>query len=146
YSRDLFSVSLPDGSSFDFYMINNNGTIEYLISGERHVKLQYYASTSNIEWFKVTDEQGVLYTFDVPEQGYPSGGSNGSANVSWQLSRIDLPHTPYPILLSNEISMLSTYQIICSEPTVKIGTRHQLIDPYSPRILILYNSTWRPAP
>ena len=124
YSRDLFSVSLPDGSSFDFYMINNNGTIEYLISGERSVKLQYYASTSNIEWFKVTDEKGVLYTFDVPEQG-DSGGNNGSANVSWQLSRIDLPHTPYPILLNNETFMQSTNQITCYEPAIKIGARRQ---------------------
>jgi YD repeat-containing protein len=128
FSRDLFSVTLPNGSSFDFYMINNNGIIEYLISGERHVKIQYYASTNHLEWFKVTDEDGVLYTFDVPEQGYPAGGRYGHANVSWQLSRIDFPHTPYPIILNNETSMQSTHQTICYEPTVKIGTRKQVLN------------------
>lgn len=124
FSRDLFSVSLPDGSEFDFYIINNNNTIEFLVSGERHVKIQYGGNYNTIDWFKVTDEKGVVYTFDVPEIGYPTGNDNTTGvNVSWQLSRIDIPHTPYPILLNNETLMQSTDQPICGESVVKFGTR-----------------------
>ena len=61
---DLFTATLPDGSSFEFIIRKNyDGKIEYVVSGGRDVKITHATRDRKIMSFKVVDEQGVEYAF-----------------------------------------------------------------------------------
>lgn len=142
YARDLFTVMLPDGSSFEFYIVKKEGLIDYLVSGERQVKIETWKSGMSLDWFRVTDDNGIIYTFDVAESGVlHSSIYSPNPNVAWQLSRIDFPHTPYPILLTNGILMDSGYAYSCSEAFVRFGASFDSYwQAYSPSATLIMGS------
>lgn len=122
YAHDKFSAVLPNGTSFEFVIDNQNGSIVYSVSEGRNVKINCSVSNSQITWFTVVDEDGVKYTFDGADTPYHGPNSSyANSYVSWQLSRIDLPNSSEPILFSNSYLMQSQYGTVCTEPSVKIG-------------------------
>lgn len=95
WEHDAFNVTLPDGSSFDLILDRDyGGTLRYIVSNGRKLKIEAFKSTHNIESFFVTDENGVKYTFDGSDTPYLGTSSFPQSFVSWQLSRIDLPYAP----------------------------------------------------
>ena len=72
---DLFTATLPDGSSFDFVIrIKYDGKLEYVVSGGRDVKITHVADASKIYSFKVVDEQGIEYSFDGADTTFAGPG------------------------------------------------------------------------
>ncbi len=119
YAHDKFQAVLPNGSSFDFIIDKQNGKRVFLVSDDRNVKINCGASNNQILWFTLVDEDGVKYTFDGADTPYPGTGTYYNAYVSWQLSRIDLPNSPEPILFSYPYTMSSSYYTSCPEPVVQ---------------------------
>ncbi len=104
YQRDLFKCVLPNGDSFQFYMTKNgNSPISYTLSTKRDFLIVAQANTTEISKFTVTDDSGVVYTFDIIEKTTDS--QYPMANVGWYLSRIDLPNCTSPIYLQYNASM-----------------------------------------
>lgn len=159
YAPDKFNAILPDGSSFDFIMVNEGGHVLFKVSDGRQVKMTHSVSSGNIAWFTVTDENGIKYTFSGADLPFQSGNSiYQGAFVSWSLTRIDLPYTTDPILYEYDISMQSHVGVSCSEPSLKIGhfvtqgnptniytaSRSSSIQPYDYRMKLLTTISFGP--
>lgn len=96
YQRDLFKCVLPNGESFQFYMSkNNSSTVIYTKSNRKSIKITAQTNYSTITGFTVTDDSGVIYTFNIAETS--TNLNNMASNVAWYLSRIDLPNSNTPI-------------------------------------------------
>lgn len=124
FTHDKFNVVLPNGTSFDFIIDNKdqNNTLTYTVSEGRQVKINCDYSTSNINSFTITDEEGIKYTFD--DGDIPYGGSFTTFYnnyVSWKLSRIELPYSSEPINLSYDYSIQSNYGVACVEPGILLA-------------------------
>lgn len=118
--NDKFSATLPDGSSFDFVILNDeyNG-FRYVVSGARSVKIECQYTEGNIQSFEVTDEQGVKYLFDIADTAFQrAGGLFNNRYVSWYLSRIELPHAATPILFDYGQSIKTEWVWGYEEPGV----------------------------
>jgi hypothetical protein len=63
FQNDQFHATLPDGSSFTFYMRRENNQLEYVISNRKQWKITCNVSGYHIESFTVTDNTGVKYYF-----------------------------------------------------------------------------------
>lgn len=102
YAHDKFSVVLPNGSSFDFIIDNQNNVLVYQVSDGRQVKITCNYGNSEISSFIIIDEDGVKYTFDGAD--YPRSDwthvTYPGIFVSWNLTRIDLPNSNEPILFA----------------------------------------------
>jgi hypothetical protein len=98
YAHDKFNAVLPNGTSFDFIIDNQYGNIIYQVSNGRQVKISCSISTQNIVSFIIVDEDGVKYTFDGAD--VPAEGAYQMQYVSWMLTRIDLPNSTEPVILS----------------------------------------------
>ena len=130
YGYDKFNAVLPNGSSFEFIIANESGNLVYKVSDNRQVKINCSITNSKIESFTVIDEEGVKYTFDGADIPYQGGFSaHQGSYVSWSLTRIDLPHSPEPILFNYDILMENQQSMTCDEPSVKIG--HYILNDYS---------------
>lgn len=124
YARDKFNVVLPNGSSFDFFIDNVNNQLSFIVSNRQMVVKLGMDTYGQIGWFTVLDENGIKYTFtpsDITYNGPYSAYSN--VYVSWQLTRIDLPHSPEPILLSYDY-LIQPPTGTCPEPSVSIGHKY----------------------
>lgn len=111
---DLFTATLPDGSSFDFVIRKKyDGSTEYVVSGGRDVKISHTGDRSKIFSFKVVDEQGIEYSFDGADTTFAGPGSTitpyGTTFVSWQLTSIRLPHSAEQITLVYGKSIRSNF-------------------------------------
>ncbi|GEM_PF-467605 len=122
YALDKFKAVLPDGTSFEFVIEKKNGVRNFTVSDGRNLKIECNVGNSQINWFKVVDENGVKYTFDGSDSPYQGPNNIYSQHyVSWQLTRIDLPNSPEPILFSNNILIQSPYHTTCPESVIKFG-------------------------
>jgi len=127
YVHDKFHATLPNGSSFDFIIDLKNGALAYTISDGRQVRIQCTYTTNNINLFEVTDEQGVKYSF--ADGDYPIDNTYGTANVSWQLTRIDLPNSKEPILFTYDRQIQTdTYFLDGSyEPSITLEEGYHIL-------------------
>jgi YD repeat-containing protein len=103
YGHDDFNAVLPDGSSFEFYIEKQNGNYVVAVSNGRPVKITPILSYITLTGFTIVDENGVKYTFG--DGDYVLADSSTpialvGKNVSWQLTRIDLPQSGEPITFS----------------------------------------------
>jgi len=92
---DQFHATLPNGSSFYFYMRKENNQLEYVISDRKEWKITCNANSLDIESFIVTDNTGVKYYFTKAD--YALGVQNIN-NVAWYLTEIELTNSTSPIL------------------------------------------------
>lgn len=120
FAHDKFQAILPDGSFFSFFIDKENGVKKVYLSDDRNVKIDYGITNTKIEWFSVLDENGVKYTFDCADEAYPGTNAYYSYYVSWQLSRIDLPYSPEPILFNYSYLMRSRSYTACMEPVIEL--------------------------
>jgi hypothetical protein len=123
FFRDKFNVVLPDGSSFDFIIHNeNNQGRQFAVSEGRQVKIAGYFSNNNISSFTIIDEAGVKYTFEGSDTPYHGSlTSYPQTYVSWQLTRIDLPYSTEPVIFSYGHSIQTQYDLTCEEPGIFIS-------------------------
>ncbi len=119
YAHDKFNAKLPDGRSFDFVIDRRDGQLAYTISGKQHVKISCSYTTGNIESFTVIDENGVKYTFAGSDTPYQTGGAYNGSYVSWQLTRIDLPYSPEPIIFTYSYN-IRNYASTFKEPGIAV--------------------------
>lgn len=83
---DIFSLSIP-GKNLKFVLLPDaaSGSMATTMPYER-IKIEY--ERNSFGWFKsfkVTDENGIVYTFDKAET---TDAGNGTYNSAWQLSEI----------------------------------------------------------
>lgn len=123
WMSDKFNAVLPDGSSFDFFILNDQpGGVYYMTSSGKYVKIECHYTQSNINSFTVTDENGIKYQFDVPDTAFLKPGAPYTDRyVTWYLSRIDLPTSVTPILFSYGPTIRTKFVNGYSEPTVIIS-------------------------
>lgn len=118
--HDKFNVILPDGSAFGFVMdYGANQKPVFTVSGGRQVKLTCSYTAYNINSFTLIDEKGVKYTFNGSDTQAASRFSG--SYVSWQLTRIDLPHSAQPIVFNYNYAIKDPYQSVCYEPGIIIS-------------------------
>lgn len=101
---DDFTITLPSGRSIPFYITldSKSNLIYNVLPSDRHVRIECNfkkqnsdtRSNSRIEWFVVTDEAGVKYSFTQAEKGQNTYKNDMSAqsNVSWLLTSVDIPN------------------------------------------------------
>ena len=92
--HDNYKIVLPTGRVIPFFMYKESGSMKYdLLSIDKHVKIECKHSYKVIESFVVTDEDGVKYTFDIADKASNifENDKNAMANVSWQISSINIP-------------------------------------------------------
>lgn len=125
---DPFSVTLPDGTAFDFYIINRTGTIEYVVSNGRYVQISHTKSNNQITSFTITDEQGIVYTFAGADASFNGNGATNSTylntNVSWNLTNIKLPNSSENISFTYGKTLQSHYAAWVAEPTSRFKRLH----------------------
>jgi YD repeat-containing protein len=110
---DQFHATLPDGSSFYFYMHKENNQLEYVISDRKEWKIICNANSYNIESFIVTDNTGIKYYFTKAD--YAIGVQN-SHNVTWYLTKIELTNSTTPILFQYDQYIKQTTVASAAEP------------------------------
>ena len=119
--HDKFNAILPDGSSFDFVITNDdNKGIKYIVSDGRNVKISCGYSAENIDMFTVIDEKGIKYTFSGADTPSYNVDKFSTSYVTWQLTRIDLPCSSEPITFNYNNSIDSRYAESMPEPLLRI--------------------------
>ena len=129
---DLFTATLPDGSSFEFVIRKTyDGKIEYVVSGGRDVKITHATRDRKIISFKVVDEQGIEYAFTGADTTFKGPGCTitpyNTTYVSWQLTSIRLPHSSELITFGYEKSIRSDYGHQQAEPAVRFHHFYELM-------------------
>lgn len=125
WEHDAFNVTLPDGSSFDMAIDKDySGTLHYIISNGRNVKIQCNYGPYDIFSFVIIDENGVKYTFDGADTPYLGAGNFSQSFVSWQLTRVDLPNAPGSPILLEYANTIQAQQYVTNEPGVSIKHFH----------------------
>lgn len=122
FQFDRFFAKLPDGNTFSFCICNDqyNG-LRYVVSDSRYKNIQCNYSTGNISGFILYDVNGVKYTFDIAD--YSLEASNYGVKTSWYLSRIDLPNSNIPILLTYGANVIQRHFDGLEEPILVLGNQ-----------------------
>lgn len=118
---DQFHATLPNGSSFYFYMRKENNQLEYVISDRKEWKITCNANSLDIESFIVTDNTGVKYYFTKAD--YALGVQNTN-NVAWYLTEIELTNSTSPILFEYNQYIKQTTVANTAEPVLVIERYH----------------------
>ncbi|MDR0231966.1 MAG: RHS repeat protein [Dysgonamonadaceae bacterium] len=125
FVHDKFHAVLPNGYGFDFIIdgLDNKNRPVFKIGGSRSVKMSCVWNSYDIQSFTVTDEDGVIYTFEEGDTPVWFGEAHWSSSsyVSWQLVRIDLPNSPYPIEFNYGVSIESSYNYGIRDASVKMS-------------------------
>lgn len=117
FQNDQFHATLPDGSSFTFYMRRENNQLEYVISNRKQWKITCNVSGYHIESFTVTDNTGVKYYFMKADCAL---GSQYYYNVAWYLTKIELTNSKTPILFEYNQYIKQTTVSGTTEPILVI--------------------------
>lgn len=112
---DQFHATLPNGSSFYFYMRKENNQLEYVISDRKEWKITCNANSSYIESFIVTDNTGVKYYFTKADYAI---GAHYTHNVTWYLTKIELTNSTSPILFEYNQYIKQTAVASAAEPVL----------------------------
>jgi YD repeat-containing protein len=106
--RDRFSVTLPDGGSFQFVITNDGKKISVITSDVAYDVKFERSDKKNIRSFTVTDNSGVQYLFDNIELCKKQTRQDFQEEIAWYLSRITIPNVSSPICFYYDKDM---YQI-----------------------------------
>lgn len=117
FQYDLFHATLPDGSSFSFYIRKVNDQLEYVISDRKQWKITCNYTSFNIESFIVTDNTGIKYYFTKADNAL---GIQNTINVAWYLTRIELTNSTTPILFEYDQYIKQTTVSGRAEPVLII--------------------------
>lgn len=114
WQHDKFSVTLPDGRSFHFFICNDEyHGLHYAVSDKRFK----ISNDSDLSSFTIVDESGIIYYFDVTD--YCTDGYYGK-KVAWYLSKIKLPNTPIPIYFSYDKRIVHDHLTGYDEPIINL--------------------------
>ena len=93
---DDFTITLPTGRTIPFHIsVNEQNQLVYnKFPCDSCVKIECNYNSLRIDSINVTDETGVIYHFTIPEkaQNIYLNDPTATYNVSWLLSRIDVPN------------------------------------------------------
>lgn len=121
FAYDKFHANLPNGKSFDFAIVNENGKLVYKTSETTSLQISCRYNEGNIYSFEVIDEAGIKYTFDDADCAYSRHNQFSSRYVSWYLSSIVLPNSSTPILFNYDQTIKTESIHGLSEPTIYIS-------------------------
>lgn len=122
FQYDSYNIVLPSGRSIPFFMYKNNGVMKYdLMSSDGNVRVECSYGTNSIDSFKVTDENGVKYSFRVADKAsYGFDNSpNADRNVTWLLTRIDIPAKGTITYEYTDLQDIHTYTV--EEPMLRVS-------------------------
>lgn len=112
---DKFNAVLPDGRSFNFFICNDQYQGLHYVVSDKRFKI---SKSSDLSCFTVTDETGIVYTFDVTD--YCTDQGLYGKKVAWYLSRIDLPNTSIPIYFMYGKSIVHEHMVGFDEPIINL--------------------------
>lgn len=93
FQSDLFSAVLPDGRYFNFFIRKDNSGQLVFELPDNYAKIKIECSTGiTLSYFKITDEEGIVYTFDVVDYVLYEYLDLTPVNVTWLLTSIDVPN------------------------------------------------------
>lgn len=121
FAYDKFHANFPNGKSFDFAIVNENGKLVYKTSETTSLQISCRYNEGNIYSFEVIDEAGIKYTFDDADCAYSRHNQFSSRYVSWYLSSIVLPNSSTPILFNYDQTIKTESIHGLSEPTIYIS-------------------------
>lgn len=124
FAYDKFHANLPNGKSFDFAIVNENGKLVYKTSETTFLQISCRYNEGNIYSFEVIDEAGIKYTFDDADCAYSRHNQFSSRYVSWYLSSIVLPNSSTPILFNYDQTIKTESIHGLSEPTIYISHKY----------------------
>lgn len=121
FRYDQFHATLPDGSSFYFYMRKENNQLEYVLSDRKEWKITCNYDIYNIYSFIVTDNTGIKYYFTKAD--YAIGVQNYH-NVAWYLTKIELTNSTSPILFQYNQYIEQTTVASAAEPVLNFERKY----------------------
>ena len=125
YQYDTYNIVLPSGRTIPFFMyMGSNGMVYERLSSDANVKITCSYDTNgvgSITAFIVTDEYGVTYYFTLADKtatGFDND-PNANRNVTWLLTRIDIPSKG---TINYEYTELQSIQTnIIEEPVLRVS-------------------------
>ena len=101
FEHDRFNVTLPNGESFGFFIVNYNGNISVLSAKKGYdIQFDWPNQGWDINSFTITDPSGVQYLFDIVERSLNPSPQTNLEEVAWYLSRITIPHVSQPVFFT----------------------------------------------
>ena len=134
---DDFTITLPSGRTIPFYisMDSQNRPVYNKFPCDSCVIVECsYNPWNRIDSINVTDESGVIYHFTIPEKAHNiyQNDPTVSFNVSWLLTRIDVPNKGKILYgygnelqfytSTNDEPILEARRVSCSNETDGSGT------------------------
>ena len=122
FQYDSYNIVLPSGRSIPFFMYKYNGVMKYdLMSSDGNVRIECSYGTNSIDSFKVTDESGVKYSFRVADKASSGfdNSPNADKNVTWLLTRIDIPAKGTITYEYTDLQDIHTYTV--EEPVLRVS-------------------------
>ena len=132
FQYDTYNIVLPSGRSIPFFMYVQKGSNENkpkfdLLSHDQNVIIKCQISNINkrnasIDSFIVTDENGITYHFteaDKTPNSY-TNDLNADRNVTWLLTRIDLPNKGSITYNYCQDKVKTHAQNLVSEPVTRV--------------------------
>lgn len=122
FQYDSYIIVLPTGRTIPFFMYKSDNIMQYkMISSDSNIKIDCHYSTNSIDDFTVTDENGIVYFFTLPEKATNiyQDDVNADRNVSWLLTCIYIPAKGAIYYEYTNPVDINTYNII-REPIVTV--------------------------
>lgn len=94
YQFDSYNIVLPTGRAIPFFMYKVDGGMRFLLlSLDSKVRISCKKTQYSIDAFTVTDENGIVYNFTLPEKASNcfQDAPEADKNVTWLLSSMDIP-------------------------------------------------------
>lgn len=123
FRYDSYNIVLPSGRNIPFFMYKSGGVIQYqLMSLDSNVKISCNCGSNLIEGFTVTDENGVIYNFTLPEKATNifQNDLNADRYVTWLLTSIDVPSRGTIYYQYTETPVIINTQNISREPVITV--------------------------
>lgn len=123
FQYDSYNVVLPSGRTIPFFMYKSNGQMKYTkMSEDSNVIIYCNCQSNKINYFVVTDEQGIQYYFTVSDtatNGYQND-FNAHRPVTWMLTKISIPAKGVIRYEYNDPVEFHTYNPV-DEPTITVS-------------------------
>lgn len=124
FQYDSYNIVLPSGRSIPFFMYkpHKNSAMTYkLMPLDQKIKICCSHESNTIRSFTITDENGIIYHFDLPEKANNifQNDINADRNVTWLLTSIDIPSkgTIYYQYTEKDIPIHTS---VIDEPTITV--------------------------
>jgi|GEM_PF-1060424 len=123
FQYDSYNIVLPSGRNIPFFMYKSDGVIQYLkLALDSNVKISCNYGSRLIDGFTVTDENGVIYNFTLPEKATNilQDDPNADRYVTWLLTSINIPSRGTIYYQYTDVPVVINTQSTSREPVITV--------------------------